>query len=51
MTKPTEKVYLKKFYIAIGMVARLGKSYVKNLDLGEWAPLGACRCSATPLSL
>lgn len=48
MTKPTEKVYLKKFYMAIGIVVRDRKSYVKNLDLGEWAPPPACRSSATP---
>ena len=38
MTKPTEKVYLKKFYIAIGIVVRDRESYVKNLGMGEWAP-------------
>ena len=48
MTKPTEKVYLKKFYIAIGIVVRDRKVYVKNLDLGEWAPLCPPDSSATP---
>ena len=48
MTEPTKKVYLKKFYMAIRIVVRLGKSYVENLDLGEWAPLPHPASRPTP---
>ena len=49
MTKPTEKVYLKKFYIAITMVVRARRFFKKNLGMGEWAPPFFVPSSATPL--
>jgi hypothetical protein len=48
MTKPTEKVYLKKFYIAIGIVVRSRRFFKKNLGMGDRASPRACRSSATP---
>ena len=55
---------LRIIYVRYAYCRKVKKSFVKNLDLGEWgksfdenlgmsewAPLPACRSSATPLPL
>ena len=38
-------------YVQYAYCRKVKKSFVKNLGMSEWAPLPACRSSATPLPL